>query len=324
MAQAKHRRTAMAAAMLTPVFMGFTPVFGKLAMLAGLDAYTLSALRTGLAALVMWVVYLLFFRRYTYIFAAGLLGTLAVGVVNGIGSLLFYNGLQLLNNASLAQLLNMTYVIFAMLLTRIYGQRISWKSALRAGLAFAAVYLLTAAHDSAGAFHWLGVGLMLGSGFMYALHVIISQRVMYEMPAPTMALYGMTFMSLSVLAVRLVAGAASPLAWAPSDPAGWWFVASLAAVTALSRVTLFAGVRGLGGVQAILLNMAEVGVTLLASFVWLGERMTPVQWLGVVILSASVLLALWDDAAPKTTVQRARHAPQESPATAAPASPPPR
>lgn len=313
----------MAAAMLTPVFMGFTPVFGKLAMLAGLDAYTLSAMRTGLAALVMWVVYLLFFRKYTFIFTAGLLGTLAVGVVNGLGSLLFYNGLQLLNNASLAQLLNMTYAIFAMLLTRIYGQRISWKSALRAVLAFGGVYLLTAAHDTTAAFHWLGVGLMLGAGFMYALHVILSQRVMYEMPAPTMALYGMTFMSLSLLIVRLVAGAAVPLAWAPADPAGWWFVVGLAAVTALSRVTLFAGVRGLGGVQAILLNMAEVGVTLLAGFFWLGERMTPVQWIGVAILSASVLLAPWDDAsrAEETAPQPLqRPAAQESAPTAAPAS----
>jgi len=287
-------RAGLVAALLTPFFMGLSPVFAKLAIRSGVDAYTLTALRTGFAALLMWVVYLLFFRRYVYIFSAGLIGTLAVGVVNGLGSLLFYNGLLLLDDASLTQLLNMTYVVFAVLLTRLDGRPVSWKSLVRALLALAGVYLLSAAHAAPNRVHWFGVGLMLGSAFTYALHVVLSQRVMYEMPAPTMALYAMTFMGLTVLVARLVAGASTPLPWAPLLPTGWWFVGALTLVTALSRVTLFAGVRSLGGLQTILLNMAEVGVTLLAGFFWLGERMTPLQWVGVAVLMGSVALAPWD------------------------------
>jgi drug/metabolite transporter (DMT)-like permease len=284
----------MAAALLTPLFMGMTPVFGKLAMRGGLDAFTLSTLRTCLAALVLWIVYLVFFRRYIFIFPAGLLGTAAVGVVNGLGSLFYYNGLLLLDNASMAQILFMTYVVFTMLLTHAEGQRISAVSVVRGALALAAVWMLASGAGQSGHVHWLGVSLCLIGAALYALHVIISQRVMFEMPAPTMALYGLSFMGLTVFAVRLIVGSASPLAWTPTAPVSWWYVAGLMAVTALSRVTLFAGVRSLGGLQAVLLNVAEMGVTLLVAFVWLDERMTLVQWIGVALLVVSALLARWE------------------------------
>jgi drug/metabolite transporter (DMT)-like permease len=292
--ESNRRSLGMLAALLTPLLMGMAPIFGKLSIRSGLDAYTLAALRTCFAALLLWLVFVLFFRKYLYIFPAGLIGTLVVGAVNGLGSLFYYNGLLLLDNASLAQLLNMMYVIFAMLLTRIYGQHVSFLSVVRAGLALIAVYLLSTGQPT-GDVHWLGVGLMLGSAFMYALHVVLSQRVMFEMPAPTMAIYALTFMGLTVLVARLwVGGVGTLAAWSPAIPTGWWFILGLTAVTALSRLTLFAGVRNLGGLQTILLNMAEIGVTLLVAAIWLNERMTFVQWLGVLILIVSVALSRWD------------------------------
>jgi len=293
---AKHR-LGVAAAMMTPLFMGFAPVFGRLTINTGVDAYTLAALRTCGAAAVLWIVYLLFFRRYTYIFAAGLLGTLAVGAVNGLGSLLYYNGLLLLDNASMAQLLNMLYVIFAMLMTRIIGRRISSMSIARAVLALFAVYLLTVANGSyaVGSIQLTGALLMIGGAFLFALHVILSQRVMFEMPAPTMALYALTFMGATVLIARIVYGFFFPLPLGPAVPVGWLWLVGLMLVTALSRVTLFAGVREIGGLQAILLNMTEVGVTLLAGFFWLDETLTAIQWAGVGILLLSVILSRWDN-----------------------------
>lgn len=292
--QPNHRRIGMIAALLTPVFMGTMPIFGKLALRAGVDAYTLVVLRSCLAALLLWIVYRLFWRKYIFIFPAGLIGTAVVGAVNGAGSVLYYNGLLLLDNASLAQLLMLTYVIFAMLLTRIYGQHISATSVLRAALALAAVYLLSVGSASGGTVRWVGVGLVIGAAFLYALHIVLSQRVMFEMPAPTMTLYALTFMGATVMVIRLIVGRFTPLAWTPAQAVGWWPVAALMLFTALSRLTLFAGVRNLGSLQAVLLNMAETGVTLLAAFVWLGERMAPIQWVGVTVLAFSVLLSRWD------------------------------
>lgn len=305
----------MTAALLTPLFMGMAPVFGKLAIRSGLDPYTLAALRTCLAALALWLVFGLFFRRYLFIFPAGLMGTAAVGAVNGLGSLLYYNGLLLLDEASLAQMLNMTYVVFALLMTHAAGHRISALSVGRAALALLAVYLLASSAAGGASVHWAGVGLVLGAACLYALHVSLSQRVMFEMPAPTMTLYSMTFMGITVLIARLVVGRFGALPWGPVLPVGWWYIAALAGVTALSRVTLFAGVRNLGGLQTVLLNMAEMGVTLLVAFVWLGETMTLWQWAGVLIMVVSVLLAGYEGGTPRAEQRRAR--PRSAPEPAA-------
>jgi drug/metabolite transporter (DMT)-like permease len=290
----RARSNGLIAALLTAVLMGSTPIFGKLAIHSGFDPFTLSALRTSLAAVTLWIVYLLFFRQYIYIFPAGLLSTAAVGVINGLGSLLFYNGLLMLDNASLAQLLNMLYVIFTVLLVRMYGQSISALSLARAGLAVVAVCLLTLGAPDQGPLHWIGVGLMIGSAFTYALHVVVSQRAMFEMPAPTMALYALTWMSITVIAARLIYGAFLPLPIGPTVFDGWYYVVGLMAVTALSRVTLFSGVREIGSLQTMLIHVAEIAVTLIAAGALLGERMSLVQWIGVIILMASVLLARWD------------------------------
>jgi drug/metabolite transporter (DMT)-like permease len=289
----KHRIDGAIAAIMTPLVMGLAPIFAKQAIHAGVEPFTLVMLRTCLAALILWVVYGLFFRKYIFIFPAGLLGTLAVGAINGLGSILYYNGLLLLDNASLSQLLNMLYVIFAMLLVRMYGQHVSKLSIFRAFLALVAVYLLAGGYHQTS-IQWIGVGLMIGSAFCYALHVVISQRVMYEMPAPTMALYALTWMGATVLVVRIAFGFILPLRLGPVEPVGWLFILGITLVTALSRVTLFMGVRHLGSLQTIFLNVAELAVTLLVAFVWLGERMEVTQWFGVIFLLVSVGLTRWD------------------------------
>lgn len=271
--------------------MGLAPIFGKAATLEGVDPYSVAAWRTLLAALLLWLAYAVAFRRYLYIFPAGLLGTTVVGVVNGIGSLLFYNGLTRLD-ASLAQLLYMLYLVFAVLLTRAYGQLISRVNVVRAAIALSAIVLLTGGMSSAP--NWPGVAMMLGSALMYALHVVLSQRAMYEMPAPTMALYALSAMAVTVTIAWLIHGRGPGIIMEPLGRDAWTWLAGLTLVTALSRLTLFAGVKYLGSLQTILLNVAELFVTLLAAFVLFSDRLTTVQWIGAGLLVISILLAHWD------------------------------
>lgn len=311
------RQVGIAAAFLAPMFMGFTPIFGRLTISTGVDAYTLAALRTCAAAAFLWICYLIFWRKYIYIFPAGLMGTFAVGMVNGLGSLLYYNGLLLLDNASITQLLNMTYIIFVMLLTAFLGRSISKLSIVRAGLALFGIYLLTMVGGTVGSVKIIGALLMIGSAFLFALHVILSQRVMFEMPAPTMTLYALTWMGLTVVIARLVYGYFFPLPTGPSMPVGWWYLGGLAFVTALSRLMLFTGVRQVGGLQALLLNMAEVGVTLLMGFLLLDETLTLIQWGGVVALVVSVLLARWDTGIRNQDHARSGHSKKAAAALAA-------
>src|SRR5688572_10606815 len=190
MSENTHKFTAhgVAATLATPLFLGMAPIFGKLAI-AHADPFTVAALRTVVAVGLLWISYGLFFRRYIFIYPAGLLGCVVIGVINGIGSLFYYSGLHYLD-ASLVQLINGSYLAFAILLSRIGGQKADARTLIRVLLTIIALIMVTGL--SAERINWTGIGLMLGNALMFAGTVILSQYVLYEMPAPTAALYVVT------------------------------------------------------------------------------------------------------------------------------------
>ena len=270
---------------LSPVFLGMAPLFGKLAYQSGSDPFTVAAVRTVIAAAILWIIYLAVMRRYIFIYPAGLLGCVVIGAVNGIGSLMYYTGLSLLD-ASLAQLLNGMYLVFIMAMARLAGQQMTYRTMIRVGLALVALLLLTGA--SANRMNWLGVGLMLGNALMFAGTMLLSQRVLYEMPAPTVTLYVLSTMAVIVVMARIAYGFTTP-AWDISrDALG--AIVLLGGSTALARLTMFIGVKQLGSLQTALIAMTEIGVSLLLTFVFLGERLTAPQWIGVGFLAAGILV----------------------------------
>ena len=268
----------------TPLFLGVAPIFGKLAINAGADSFTVAAWRTVIAVVLLWVLFALFARRFIYIYPAGLLGCVVVGVVNGVGSLFYYGGLGMLN-ASQAQLLNGMYLMFVVLLTRMAGEKLDKRTILRVILALIALVIITSA--GRGATDWLGVGLMLANALMFAGTVILSQYVLFEMPSPTATLYILTTMAILVAMVWAVVG--KPMTGDVLQNALPPIVA-LAVSTALSRLALFAGVKFLGSLQTAVLALAEIGVALALAFFVLGDRLTSAQVVGVGFLTVSIML----------------------------------
>ena len=274
----------IAAAFATPIFLGMAPIFGKQAILAGADPFTVAALRTIVAVALLWVMYALIARRFIYIYPAGLMGCAVIGVINGIGSLFYYSGLGLLD-ASMVQLVNGMYLAFAVLLSRIGGEKADTRTLVRVLLALAALVLLTGFGEAP--VNWTGIGLMLGNAVMFAGTLVLSQYVLYEMPAPTVTLYTLTTMGILVTMVWLAVG--TSMTAAIFDAAAWPIVL-LGVTTALSRLAMFAGVKFLGGMQTAILAIAEIAVALTLAFLVLGERLTGVQVIGVGVLMFGILL----------------------------------
>ncbi|MGB1288529.1 MAG: DMT family transporter, partial [Aggregatilineales bacterium] len=289
----KLNPTGIVAAFAAPVFLGMAPIFGKMAIQGGADAFTVAALRTVLAVLMLWLIYGLFLRRYIFIYPAGLLGCIVIGAINGIGSLFYYGGLELLD-ASLVQLINGSYLAFALLLSRIGGQRISPRTMLRVTLAMVALVMITG--FSAGDINWAGVGLMLANALMFAGTVILSQYVLYEMPAFTATLYILTTMAVVVTMVWL---AVSPPLTAQVFEATIVPIALLAVTTALSRLAIFAGVKFLGGMQTAILGILEIAVALILAALFLNETLTTGQWAGTFLLFMTMLLIRQQDLHPR-------------------------
>jgi drug/metabolite transporter (DMT)-like permease len=274
-------------------FLGMAPVFGRQAILLGLPPLAVAALRTLFAALLLLGLMAIFSRKYLYIYPAGLLGCLLAGLINGLGSLFYYSALGRIE-ASVGQLLYSLYPLFLVVWLALDRQTPSRLTLVRLVLALPAIILLT--QTGRGATDWLGILQMLVAAALYALHLPINQRVLFDMPAPTVTVYTLLAMSAVVVPAYLLSGfevraLQSASIWPP--------LFGLTLATFLSRLTLFQGVKRLGGMQTALLGLSEVLVTVFFAHLWLGERLSSLQWLGAMLLIAALLLVLKEKSPPR-------------------------
>jgi drug/metabolite transporter (DMT)-like permease len=134
---------------------------------------------------------------------------------------------------------------------------------------------------------WQGVLYMCISSLLYALHIPINQRVLFEVPAPTVTLY--TLLAMMVIVTP---------AWLLLPPSGVsipvssiWPVVGLTLATFLARLMLFAGVKTIGGIQTSIFGLAELLVTIALAVILLGDRLNLQQWIGALLLTITLLLA---------------------------------
>ncbi|MFZ6027469.1 MAG: DMT family transporter [Chloroflexota bacterium] len=276
----------LAAAMASSVFLGLAPVMGKLAIHLGLPPLFVAALRTGLAGLLMLVLTFLFKRQYLYIYPAGLLGCIIAGWLNGMGSLLYYAALGRIE-ASLGQVVYSLYPLFVAMWMMLEGQKPSRLTVFRMAIVLPALLLLM--DISSGRVDVIGVLMMLGSSLLYALHLPVNQRVLLDMPAPTVTMYTLLAMSATVLPALFFVSFSEP-----PQSTSWLALLALTAVTFLSRLTLFLGVKHLGGLQTALLGLGELLITIMFSHWLLGERLSLIQWGGVLLLMFSLFLTIFE------------------------------
>lgn len=283
--QKTHGR-GIAAALSSAVFLGLSPIFGKLAINLGFSPLSVVAWRTGLAAALVVLIVVLFYRSYLRIYTVGLLGCILAGLINGLGSILFYMALDRLS-ASVGQMLYSLYPFFVAMWLTLDGHPLTQLTLFRLSLATLGVILLTAipTHrvDPTGA------AMMLGGAALYALHLPINQRVLYEVPPPTVTLYTLLAMSAVVIPAFLIFDQQIPVA-----TAAWWPVLGLTLMTLLSRLALFFGVKHIGGMQTALLGLGELLVVLVFGHWWLHESLVWTQWLGACGLVISLLLVTFE------------------------------
>lgn len=275
-------------AVLSAILLGFTPIFGKLAIQNGVSPLFVVTIRTVLATLFMAITLLFTDRKNFYIYPAGLMACALAGTLNGIGSLFYYLALSMIN-ANLGQLIFLTYPVFVTLWMVFDHYKPSSVSLLRLALIILGIVMLI--YGIHTPVHLRGILFMLIAAACYGSHLPINQRVLYEMPAPTVTFYTLLFMSLAVIPSSLLTP--QPLQLSPEkslELLPFFPVLALALVTFLSRLTLFLGVKRIGGLQTALLGVTEVLVTLSLAKLWLSESFNLVQWVGALLIVLSLLL----------------------------------
>ena len=126
----------------------------------------------------------------------------------------------------------------------------------------------------------MGVAFMLISAALYALHLPINQRVLYDVPAPTVTVYTLLAMSAIVVPSYFILDGS----W-PAENAPWAPVLGLSAVTFFSRLMLFQTSKRL---------IPNPPVPIPCSFLLLGESLTTIQWIGTGGLGISLLLVWFE------------------------------
>ena len=258
-------------------------IFGKQAIDMGVNPLAVVAIRTLMATILLILAVVLLYRPYLYIYPAGLLGCLLAGWINGVGSLFYYSALARID-ASVGHMLYSLYPLFLALWLFLDGQVPNRITILRIALAIPAIHLLTQA--STGNVDLVGVLEMLIASALYALHIPINQRVLSDMPAPTVTLYTLIAMSTIVVPAYLF----SRHSGLPDNNQAWWPLLGLTLMTFFSRLALFSGVKRIGGMQTALLGLSELFVAVLFSYRWLGEQLSVPQWIGAFLLITSLLL----------------------------------
>lgn len=286
MIQKQLREKGILAAAGSAFFLGLTPIFGKQSILLGFTPFAVVAIRTSLATLLLFTFLVVFKRSLFYIYPLGLIGCLVAGFVNGVGSILYYVALSRID-ASIGQLLYSFYPLFVALWLFLDRQPISRITLLRLILVLPGVYLLISNGEKS--IDLIGAALMIGAALLYALHLLINQRILYEAPAPSVTFYTLLSMSITVIAAFLI--------FKPSLPpqgTSWIPLLCLAFITFLSRLTLFFGVKQLGGMQTSLLGLGELIVTMVFAQVFLHERLDANQWIGALLICVNMILVAYD------------------------------
>jgi drug/metabolite transporter (DMT)-like permease len=283
------RRTvpAVYSGLLASFLLGWAPVLGKFAYRAQVDPISLAALRTLVAAVFLWCVYLIFWRSRILIDWRSLLSCLLVGAINGVGSLFYYTGLARLD-ASRAALLGAIYPVWVVLFLSASGQHIKAGTLAQLVASLTGAVLITSPWHSNNPANYLATMLMLASAAVNGWYMVMGQWVLAEVPSRSGTLYIMTGMALTVSAAWLLDRTALP---AEIPLTGLYAIVALGLTTALSRMAMFFSLEKLGGVQTAILNLVELSVSLTLAFLFLGDRLMWYQWAGAVLLLGGGLLA---------------------------------
>ncbi len=285
-----RKNNGVQAALVSALCLGIAPIFGKQALLHGFSPLAVVALRTSIAALLLFLIMAFFKKSFFYIYPVGLMGCVMAGFVNGIGSIFYYTALNRLD-AGLGHLLYSFYPVFVALWLLTDRQPINRITLFRLLLAIPGMMMLVSTGDKS--VDLIGAALMLSSAVLYALHLLINQRVLFEVPAQTVTFYTLLSMAVTVTVAFLIFDRQLPPTYSP-----WWPVLGMALFTFFSRLTLFMGVKNLGGLQTALLGLGELLVTVFLAVAWLHERLAGLQWTGAILLIASLVLVAFDKPTP--------------------------
>lgn len=260
------------------------PVTVKIGLQQEVSPIELISIRLVLAAAALWTYFLCFRRDALRLDRAGLIGCMQAALASCVSTSAYFFTLSYLE-ASLTLIVYVTTLIPAvMLLLMIRGEFPSRIDLFRFVMALIGIYLFI---ELIGQVSWTGLALAVVAPFFYAIYMTIIQVRLADYDSQTVTLYTITFMAILLGTVYLALGYRVP----QFDAAAWGTVIWIALVaTAMARLFFFAGVKLAGSRQAALVIPLNTLLGVFWAVLLLDESLTLQQWLGTLLVVASVAL----------------------------------
>ena len=295
----------VAMVVMSAIAFGSGGLFARPAYAAGIDWLTLMAWRFAIAGALGWALVLLSpsarrdlrrIRRPSVLVAIGL------GIVYIGNTATYYAGITT-TPLSLAALIVSIYppvvAVLALRLGRPLEGRRAWTAL---AIAVAGVALAVGGIDTSVMPPIPGLLAVIAAPLIYAVWIILAARSAGERREHTGAdsegasnalVAGAIMLSATGAAYWIAClGIGHPVLPADIPPDAWPGILGVAVVAGfLATQGFYAGAKHVGAAQASLISTVEPLWTILAAGILLGERLTPVQWVGGALILAGVLLS---------------------------------
>lgn len=207
------------------------------------------------------------------------------GMINGFMMTAFFTVLETVS-ASIASMTSVALVqIFTLGLLFFRGEPITLRHSLRWLVGLAGLYLMIGLGGSANAF---GLLLLVISSILYSIHMVSVQWFLKPYNTWTITTILVISATIAILIVWAMTGAET---YVPA-PTGWIAMLFLGIfATYIGRILTYSAINRIGSGQFVLLTPLETSLTIVWSVIFLGERLTPPQWLGAFFILMSILLA---------------------------------
>lgn len=281
---ANYRSIGWALAFLSTLCFSVAPPFSRGLILAGMNPTQVLVLRMTITTLLLVATVLLTKPSLLRADSHSRKWSLIAGAVSSLGMMGYFWGLTRLD-ASIASMIMAAAPLVVLALLALRGEPLTSRNLLRMGLALGGIYLLI---GPGGNVDIIGVLLVSVTIFTYSAQYVIMQWRLGGYDARSVTLYSMIGMTISLAIFWLLQG----LPWRNPNATEWLIILVLAVVSTYgARLSLFAAIVRIGSAQVSMLTPVETLLTIFWSMLFLDERLTPIQWMGGLLVLSSALLA---------------------------------
>ena len=288
-------RSAILLVLLSALGFGSIALFAKIAYAAGVSTSLLLALRFSLA--VAFLAPLLWYKRIALPGGRTLAGFALMGILYTAQAQSYFTALRHASTGLVALLLYVYPVLVTLL-----AVSLGWEKLNRRTMVLMAIALAGLAITLGGKLEGqpLGIGLALLSAAVYAVYILLGNRLTQQADPLAATLVVMSAAALCNGALAVADGGALP-----HGALTWLAIGAIALFSTVIAIAAFlVGIKVIGAAQASIVSTLEPVITLCLGVALLGETVSVSQLAGgTLVLLAVVLLAQRPVNAPRRVPQ---------------------